>query len=108
MEQLYQLPAQRVSSLDCRAFTQVAGATCECEVVQIISATPRRRQNVFHFELEVEHALRSDAELASVTCTTSYRKVVPMRHRAEAAVPPARAARAKRRLREFADPRRAP
>jgi len=28
MEQLHQLPAQRVSRLDCRAFTQVAGATC--------------------------------------------------------------------------------
>src|SRR5207245_11577615 len=46
--------------------------------------------------------------VATVTCTTSYLKVVPMRHRAETAVPPARAARAKRRLREFADPRRAP
>ena len=28
MEQLHQLPAQRISRLDCRAFTQVAGATC--------------------------------------------------------------------------------
>jgi hypothetical protein len=28
MEQLHQLPAQRVPRLDCRAFTQVAGATC--------------------------------------------------------------------------------
>jgi hypothetical protein len=75
MKQRYDFPAQRVQRLHCDTFTQVARTTCECQVVELVSATERRRHDVLHFELEVEHTLGRDAEFATMTRSTSYREV---------------------------------